>query len=150
MWLYLLQVNLSGHDHLAGILVWMLGLASYRRLAHRFLLDHFLDLLHREADDTPSNLYCLCAIGLKLDVFLLGQDQRAELREIVFELELAFEGIVLYQGVAARYGNVTNAHRALVSATHLEHFQMPYIGFRGWTAGRRNTLIREDEVDDAT
>ena len=150
MWLYLLQVNLSGHDHLAGILVWMLGLASYRRLAHRFLLDHFLDLLHREADDTPSNLYRLCAIGLELDVFLLGQDQRAELREIVFELELAFERIVLYQGVATRYRNVADSDRALMAATHLEHLQMPYIGFRRWTVGRRNTLIREDEVDDAT
>jgi len=150
MWLYLLQVNLRGHDHLAGVLVCVLGLASDRRLAHRFLLDHFLDLLHREADDTPSNLYCLCAIGLELDVLLLGQDQRAELREVVFELELAFERIVLYQGVTTRYGNVADAHRALVAATHLEHFQMPYIGFRGWTVGGRNTLIREDEVDDAT
>ena len=69
-------------------------------MAHGLLLDHLLDLFHREADDAPPDLNGLRAVRFQFYVFLLGQDERAELRKIVFQLKLALDRIKLYQSVA--------------------------------------------------
>ena len=95
--LQMLDRVLVGHR-----LVWI---CAYRRLTQRLLCDlllnDFLHFLDRETYNASPDLDCLSAIRIQLDVFLLRKNERTELREVVFQLELTFDWIELDKRVAA-------------------------------------------------